>query len=248
MKPAAIAEFEQERQRNIERMRRDGTMQDLSRAWMERSVELKYSYNFSWLGRPVIQYPQDLFAMQEIIWSLKPDLIIETGVAHGGGLIFYASMLELLGNDGCVLGIDIDIRKHNLEEIQKHPLFKRIKLIEGCSASTEVLSQVSKLAAEKETVLITLDSNHTHEHVSRELKLYSPLVSQGSYMVVFDTIVEELPDNMYPDRPWSKGNNPMTAVGEFLAENRDFEIDHELESKLLISVAPSGYLRRVRRT
>jgi cephalosporin hydroxylase len=182
-------------------------------------------------------------AMQELIWQIKPQLIVETGIAHGGSLIFYASMLELLGGKGLVVGIDIDIRAHNRREIEAHPLFKRIRLIEGDSTEPSAVEEVYALAEGKAPILVALDSNHTHAHVLKELQLYSPLVRKESYLVVFDTIIEDFPAGWFHDRPWDKGNNPRTAVAEFLAANPRFQEDRDLESKLLITVAPSGYLR-----
>ena len=208
------------------------------------SNKAQYSYNFSWMGRPIIQYPQDMLAMQEIIWNLKPDLIIETGIAHGGSLIFYSSLMELIGK-GEVLGIDIDIREHNKIEIEKHPMFKRISMIEGSSIDPTVIDKVARIAEGKTTVLVLLDSNHTHDHVLAELKLYSPFVTKNSYLVCFDTIVEEMPEDYLPNRAWSIGNNPKTAVRNFLNENNNFEIDKSIDNKLMISVAPDGYLKRV---
>ncbi len=210
------------------------------------SCKAKYSYNFTWMGRPIIQYPQDIIAMQELIWKIKPDLIIETGIAHGGSLIFYASMLELIGGEGKVLGVDIDIREHNRKEIVKHPMYKRISLIEGSSINPSVAEQVYTYAKDVGRVLVCLDSNHTHDHVLRELELYAPLVTVGSYCVVFDTVIQDLPDELFPDRPWGKGNNPKTAVWEFLKTNDVFMIDNDIWRKLLISVAPDGYLKRVK--
>jgi cephalosporin hydroxylase len=183
--------------------------------------------------------------MQEIIWAIKPDLIIETGIAHGGSLIFYASILELIGK-GEVLGIDIDIREHNRLEIEKHPMYKRIKMIQGSAISKEIIEQIEPHAADKKTVMVCLDSNHTHDHVLKELELYSPFVTIGSYLIAFDTIVEDLPADLYKDRPWSVGDNPKTAVFEFLKKNTNFEIDHSIDNKLLISVAPEGYLKRIK--
>jgi cephalosporin hydroxylase len=210
------------------------------------SNKVQYSYNFSWMGRPIIQYPQDMIAMQELIWDIKPDLIIETGIAHGGSLIYYASLLELIGH-GEVLGIDIDIREHNRKEIERHPMFKRIKMIEGSSISQETIDKVAEFAKEKKRIMVSLDSNHTHEHVLQELKLYSPFVSTNSYIVVFDTIVEDLPEGYFSQkRPWGISNNPKTAVHEFLIGNNQFVIDHSIDNKLLISVAPEGYLKRVK--
>lgn len=196
------------------------------------------------MGRPIIQYPQDMIAMQEIIWKLQPDLIIETGIAHGGSLIYYASLLELIGK-GEILGIDIDIREHNRIEIEKHPMYKRIKMIQGSSVTQETIDQVASIAKDKKTVLVTLDSNHTHDHVLQELQLYAPFVTKDSYLVCFDTIVEDLPNDYLPGRAWSQGDNPKTAVWEFLKSNSDFVIDKHIDHKLLISVAPDGYLKRI---
>ena len=212
------------------------------------SLEDKYSYNFSWLSRPIIQYPQDIVAMQELIWSTQPELIIETGIAHGGSLVFSAAMLEL--NAACggppdakVLGIDIDIRPHNRAAIEAHPLSKRISMIQGSSIATEIIQQVRSAAAGKRSVLVCLDSNHTHDHVLAELRAYAPLVTKSSYCVVFDTIIEDLPATSIVDRPWKKGNSPKTAVHAYLQESDRFEIDRTVENKLLITVAPDGYLK-----
>jgi len=219
-------------------------------AFTEASTIPKYSYNFSWLGRPIIQYPQDIVAMQEVIWSVQPDLIIETGIAHGGSLIFSASMLELNaicgGPRGAhVVGVDIDIRAHNRAAIEAHPMFKRITMIQGSSIAPEIIQQVLANAEGKKRVLVCLDSNHTHDHVLAELEAYAPLTSVGSYCVVFDTVIEDMPGEMFPDRPWGPGNNPKTAVREYLKAHPEFEIDKQIDRKLLISVAPDGYLKRV---
>lgn len=209
------------------------------------SNKAKYSYNFSWMGRPIIAYPQDMIAMQEIIWEIKPDLIIEAGIAHGGSLVYYASLLELIGGDGVVLGLDIDIRKHNRDLIESHKMFKRIKMIEGDSTSLEVANQVYEFSKNKKRIVVCLDSNHTHDHVLKELQLYAHLTTVGSYCIVFDTIVEDLPvDYMPGGRPWNPGNNPKTAVFEFLKDNANFEIDKSIDNKILISVAPDGYLKK----
>ncbi len=241
-----MRDFKERNQVMIEQMRCDQTLRELTHQWFERASRYEYSYHFAWLGRPIIQFPQDIVAMQEIIWKVKPQLIIETGIAHGGSLIFYASMLELIGSDGHVLGIDIEIREHNRVEIEKHPMFKRITMIEGSSTDEEVVKRVYEFARGKKSVLVTLDSNHTHAHVLRELELYSPLVTKGSYLVVFDTIIEDMPGDLWPDRLWGKGNNPKTAVYEFLKTNDRFIIDKEIEHKLLITVAPDGYLKCIK--
>lgn len=238
--------FEQERAEYIRRLGERDELRDISYSWIADVSRLKYSYNFSWMGLPIIQFPQDMVAMQELIWRVKPNLIIETGVARGGSLAYYASLLELIGNDGLVLGIDIEIRDHNRAEIEKHPMSKRIKLIEGSSIADETVAQVAAETKGQEVVMVVLDSNHTHEHVARELELYAGFVTKGSYLVVFDTIIEDLPADFFPNRPWAPGNNPKTAVWEFLERNDRFVIDEEMNSKLLITVAPDGYLRCVK--
>ena len=228
----------------VSALRDDAGLKSRAADFMRDSIDAKYSYNFRWMGRPIIQYPQDMIAMQEILWDVRPDLIVETGIAHGGSLVYYASLCELMGN-GEVLGIDIDIRPHNREAIEAHPMFKRIKLLQGSSTDPTIVSQVHAMAAGKK-VLVVLDSNHTHEHVLAELEAYAPLVSVGSYCVVFDTIVEDLPRGLYPERPWDVGNNPKTAVHAYMQQNDNFEIDRDIEAKIQITVAPDGYLRRVK--
>ncbi|WP_442895049.1 cephalosporin hydroxylase family protein [Bradyrhizobium sp. AZCC 1578] len=228
----------------------DTELHRISSNWMNHAQAARYPYHFEWLGRPVIQYPQDIIATQELIWSVKPDLIIETGIAHGGSLIFSASMLELSAicggpQDAQVLGIDIDIRAHNRSAIEAHPMARRISMIEGSSIAPEVVAEVSARAAGKRSVLVLLDSNHTHDHVLAELDAYARLASIGSYCVVFDTVIEDMPDDTFSDRPWSRGNNAKTAVWEFLKLHPEFEIDKSIQHKLLITVAPDGYLKRV---
>lgn len=238
-------EFHARNAEMVDKMADEENLRALTRKWFIESSKYEYSYHFSWMGRPIIQFPQDIVAMQEVIWQVKPDLIVETGIAHGGSLIFYASMLELIGGQGHVLGVDVDIRKHNRIEIEKHPMFKRITMLAGSSIDDEVAGKIHAFAKTKQRVLVVLDSNHTHNHVLRELELYSPLVKRGSYIVVFDTVIEDMPEDFFPDRPWGKGNNPKTAVREFLASNRRFQVDAEMEDKLLITVAPGGYLKCV---
>ncbi|MEM6256999.1 MAG: cephalosporin hydroxylase family protein [Planctomycetota bacterium] len=238
-------QFKQEVQRNIEGLRENEKGQALSLDWLMCVAENRYTYNFTWMGVPIIQFPQDIVAMQEIIWRVRPDLIIETGIARGGSLVFYASMLELLG-EGHVLGIDIDIRPHNREVIEAHPMFKRITMLEGSSISEDMAVRVREFAKDYKTVLVVLDSNHTHEHVLRELELYAPLTSVGSYCVVFDTVVEDIPAGSFPDRPWDKGDNPKTAVWAYLKQDERFEIDADIHDKIMVTVAPDGYLRRLR--
>lgn len=261
VKKNPIREFEEEKFERVESYKADKEWQQNTNAWVRRSFEQKYMYNFNWMGRPIIQFPQDILAMQEIIFAVQPDLIIETGIAHGGSLIFSASMLELNAacggpNDAEVLGIDIDIRSHNREAIEAHPMFKRITMLEGSSISDETIKKVREKAKGKNKVLVLLDSNHTHEHVMAELHAYAGLTSVGSYCVVFDSIVEDMPEDMFPDRPWAPGDNPKTAIRQYLKELEEvgwkdedgspfkLENDWQVEGKLLITVAPEGFLKR----
>ena len=229
-------------------LKEQGDDQDLvalSRRWMIQSARHGYTYNFRWMGRPIIQFPQDIIALQEVIWNVKPRIIVETGVAHGGSAIFFASMLELLGErEGKVIAVDVEIRPHNRRAIESHPLSRRIRLIEGSSISDPVLDQVRAEIAGKGPVLVVLDSDHTREHVLSELRRYSPMVTAGSYIVVMDTSVEYAPKELFPNRSWGPGNSPLSAVHDFLGENHQFAIDPEFDNKLLISVAPEGFLRR----
>jgi cephalosporin hydroxylase len=245
-----VENYKKEVAGNVRQLGEDKDVQALSRIWSRETNQHKYTYNFCWLGRPIIQYPQDMVVMQEIIWEVKPDLIIETGIAHGGSLIFSAAMLELVasctGSEGEVLGIDIDIRVHNRKAIEEHPMAKRISMIQGSSISPEIVEKVKAKAAGKQRVLVCLDSNHTHEHVLAELEAYAPLISVGSYCVVFDTLIEDMPADMFSERPWGPGNNPKTAVWEYLKTHQEFEIDKSIQHKLLITVAPDGYLKRVK--
>ncbi|EUB85800.1 cephalosporin hydroxylase family protein [Pseudomonas sp. GM30] len=244
MSDNVIKAFEAECHAEVNAQGQDKDLKALAQEFYNQSARHKYTYHFSWMGRPIIQLPQDMMAMQELIWRVKPDLVIECGIAHGGSIIYYASLLELQGH-GEVLGIDRDIRAHNREAIESHPMIKRISMIEGSSLDPAVVEQVRQAAAGKK-VIVVLDSNHTHEHVLEELRLYAPLVSLDSYCVVMDTVVEDMPADAFPDRPWGPGDNPKTAVWAYLKENADFEIDQHMQDKLLITVAADGYLRRVR--
>jgi cephalosporin hydroxylase len=255
----AIEKFQCEVKANIKQLGEDDDLHALSRVWCRETNAYNYTYNFSWLGRPIIQYPQDVVAMEEVIWAVKPDLIIETGIAHGGSLILSASMLALL--DMCeaieekksldpsdskrkVLAVDIDIREHNRQAIEAHPLASRIQMIEGSSIAPQIVAQVKSVATKFPKVLVFLDSNHTHEHVLKELNAYAPLVSPGSYCVVFDTLIDDMPKQMFSDRPWGPGNSPKTAVWEFLKSHPEFQVDKSFDHKLLITVAPDGFLKR----
>ena len=256
-----IKAFKDEVKANIQQLADDKDVQALSRIWSRETNAHKYTYNFSWLGRPIIQYPQDMVAMQELIWEVKPDLIIETGIAHGGSLIMNASLLAMLeycdaaeqgemldpGNPRRrVLGIDIDIRAHNRQAIETHPMANRIDMIEGSSIADDVIAQVHDYSKNYENILISLDSNHTHEHVLAELEAYAPLTGKNSYCVVFDTAIEDMPESLFPDNSWGPGDNPKTAVWEYLKSHDEFEINKSIQHKLLITVAPDGYLKRIR--
>jgi cephalosporin hydroxylase len=245
-----IQQFEIERAARIEQLGQDTQFQAQSREWLEQSMRRQYVYNFSWLGRPIIQNPIDMMAMQELMWTVQPDLVIETGIAHGGSLIFSASMLELIAacggkSDALVLGIDIDIREHNKQAILQHPMSKRIQMLQGSSVAPDIVEQVRAIASTRQRVMIFLDSNHTHEHVLAELQAYAPLVSKDSYCVVFDTFVEDVPADVFEDRPWQPGNSPKTAVYSYLQNHPEFEIDRGMQHKLQITVAPDGFLKRI---
>lgn len=255
-----IQSFHHEVEENIRGLANDQALQALSRDWLRDVARHKWSYNFTWMGRPAIQLPNDAWAMQELIWEIKPDLIIEAGIAHGGSIIYYASQLALL--DLCesiatgvpfephktrrkVLGLDVDIRAHNREAIEHHPMFNWIQMIEGSSIAPDTIKKVQQFATDYKRILVCLDSNHTHDHVLAELEAYAPLVSPASYCVVFDTIVDEMPAELSSNRPWGPDNNPKTAVREYLQQHPEFEIDKKIQHKLLITVAPDGFLKRL---
>ena len=231
----------------------DEKFKKLSKEWFTLSEDFKYSYNFEWLGRPIIQYPQDIVATQEVIFEVKPDLIIETGIAHGGSLIFSSSQLCILDvMDGIdprtssrkVLGIDIDIREHNRSAIDNHPLSFKIDMLQGSSIDEKIVEQVKDFAKDYKNILVFLDSNHDENHVLGELNAYANLVSKNSYCIVYDTCIDELPPGSFPNRSWDVGNSPMSAIKKWLPNNPNFEIDKEVDQKLMLSVAPLGYLKR----
>lgn len=253
--------FNKEKRDRILAFEKDGEFKALSQAWLAASMARKYVYDFTWLGRPIIQYPQDVVAMQELIWEVRPDLIIETGIAHGGSAVFSASMLALLEFAHSVrqerafdarkprrkvIGIDIDIRPHNRRAIEAHPLSPWIEMVGGSSTDPSVASRVRTAAQAYERVLVFLDSNHTHEHVLAELDAYAPLVTPGSYCVVFDTFVEDMPRGFFADRPWDVGNNPRTAIAAWLPEHPDYVVDRSWDSKLMVTAAAGGFIRRER--
>jgi len=242
-----INEFYKNLKQRIASYGKNKKLLEKSKSFFIESIKEGYSYNFNWLGRPIIQYPQDIVAIQEIIWKTKPDIIVETGIAHGGSLVLSASILELLGGERFVIGIDIDIRPHNRRAIDDHPMSKRIKMVQGSSVDKSIVEEVLSMIPNGKSVMVILDSNHTHDHVANELIAYAQLVSKGNYLIVFDTIIEDIADEFeWEGRPWGKGNNPKTAVREFLENNDQFEVDMEYENKLLITVAPEGYLKRIK--
>lgn len=268
----SILKFKNEVQNNINALSKDIVLAQQTKTWFEQSLVNKYSYNFSSFSVPIIQYPQDMIALQELIWRVKPDLIIEAGIAHGGSIIQSASIQAMMDYQEAVLsnsvidplkptrkvlGLDIDIRQHNKEVIENHFLAARIDMIEGSSISEEVIKAVHEYTEPFSNILVILDSNHTHDHVLAELKAYAPLVSKGSYCVVYDTVIEDLPASQFPDRPWGPGDNPKTALHEYLRLLQDneikgidgsslrFEINKQIEAKIQITVGPDGYLKRV---
>ncbi len=253
--------FESLNQQSIEEMASSKELSALTLDWINESSKHRYTYLFTSLGRPIIQFPQDIIAIQELIWKIRPDLIIETGIAHGGSLINSASMLALI--DLCdaiaenktidpaksqrkVLGIDIEIRPHNRKHIESHPLASRIELIEGSSSDPNIVKQVHNIARNYQRILVCLDSNHTEQHVMAELEAYAQLTSIGSYCIIYDTIIEDMPKDSFPDRPWGQGNNPKTAAKKFLSNHPEFIIDKSIQNKLQITVSPDGYLLRIK--
>lgn len=255
-----VQQFIDERRERVAAYAGDADLKAASLAWLEGSMRRKYVYNFEWMGRPIIQYPQDMVAMQELVWATRPDVIVETGIAHGGSLVLSASLLALL--DLCeatergevldphqprrrVIGVDIDIRAHNRQAIEAHPLAGRIAMVQGSSIDPAVVAQVRALCGSGQRVMVCLDSMHTHAHVLAELEAYAPLVSPGCYCVVFDTFVEDVPKDVFPDRPWAPGDNPKTALHAYLKTHAEFQIDHAMHDKLQITVAPHGFLKRI---
>lgn len=220
----------------------------ISEIWLRVGWDVKYVYSFTWLGRPIIQLPEDMFRVQEIIFSIKPDVIVETGVAHGGSLMFYASLCKAMGK-GRVIGVDIEIRPHNRRAIESHPLFPLLTLIEGDSAAPSVFQQVKQQIKPGEAVLVLLDSKHSKDHVLAELRLYSSLVTSGSYIVVMDGIMAKLvgAPRAMPDWDW---NNPVSAIREFISENPTFSIEepkfafNEGAVTERVTYWPSAWLKR----
>ncbi len=245
-KSKVLKNFKKRVHKNIKLMSQDSDLKKKSIDWMLHADKYKYTYNFRWMGIPIIKFPNDILALQEIIWKVKPDIIIETGIAHGGSIIFSATMLELIGNDGLVIGVDIDIRKHNRVEIEKSKFYKRVKMFEGSSVSKKIIKQIKSFIRPKSKVMVFLDSNHTYQHVKKEIEIYSKLVTKNSYLVVEDTFTEFFPKNYFSNRPWDVGNNPLIAINEFLKKNKNFKIDKNLNEKLSITETFDGYLKKIK--
>lgn len=253
-----VAQFDRERRDTLDAYKSDKTFIGQSQDWLRESMQKRYVYNFDWMGRPIIQYPQDMVAMQEIIWKTRPDVIVETGIAHGGSLILSASLLAMLDyadavEEGTLLdpanpkrrvvGVDIDVRAHNREAMEAHPMASRITMIEGSSVEASTIAQVKEALGDAKRVMVCLDSMHTHEHVIKELNAYGTMTTPGCYCIVFDSFVEDMPQGFFDDRPWDVGDNPKTAVHEWLPDHANFEIDDDYQAKLQITVAPDGFLR-----
>ena len=242
-----VSQFFSEREADIEAMGKDEVLRQKSIDWMLHADKYKYTYNYTWMGRPIIKFPSDIVIQQELMWRLKPDLVIETGIAHGGSIVFAASMMEMMGIDGEVVGVDIDIRQHNRALIEAHPMMKRITMYEGSSTSPEIVEKVRRHTVGKKCIVVVLDSLHSHAHVYNELKAYAPLVTVGSYCILPDTFIEFFPKGYYAgSRPWDVGDNPYTAMKQFLSETDLFEIDKGLSNKAMITETIDGYLLRIR--
>jgi len=242
-----VKQFYNERKNDIEKMGMDVDLRKKSLEWMLHADKYKYTYNYSWMGRPIVKYPNDMLIQQELMWMLKPDLIIETGIAHGGSIIFSASMQKMMGIDGEVVGIDIDIRPHNRKLIEEHPMYKNITMFEGNSTDKNFIKKIEEHVTGKKTVMVILDSLHSHQHVYLELQLYSKFVTLGSYCILPDTFIEFFPKGYYSkNRPWDVGDNPYTAMKQFINETDEFEVDKSLTNKAMITETIDGYLKRVK--
>ena len=250
-----MLEIDKDRLDYAEKVKNSEALDKLAKLFHQETAELKYAYNYDWFGRPIIQLPQDVVVMQEIIFDVKPDLIIETGVAHGGSLIFYSSMLHLLdlhdskkGNiptERSVLGIDIKIHDHNRDFILEHPFSDKICLHESSSVCDSIKPFIDQATNDKKSILVVLDSNHTEDHVYKELNLYSQYVTTKSYCIVFDSTIEDMPKEMFSNRDWGPGNNPRTAVNKFLSENSNFILDENIDNKPIITAAKGGFLKKL---
>ena len=220
-------------------------MRDINIEWLSRAAEFDHLFNMRWMGERFFHLPGDMQAIQDIVWRTRPECIVQTGVAAGGGILFSASMLELLGEDGKVVAIEPRLRDTVKQTLQSHRLASRIVLLEGESCEENTLAQVRQHIQACQSVIVVLDLTHTHQHVLRELQCYAPLATPGNYVVVMDTIMEYLPEPMFAGKPYGKGNNPATAVSEFLADNIGFQVDEEVEDRVIMTLSPGGFLKRV---
>ncbi|MDP2156434.1 MAG: CmcI family methyltransferase [Nitrospirota bacterium] len=237
------AEFEELRLTSAREMAADEALKKDALDVLVRADQYRWIHQTNWMGEPILNLPQDMFALQEIIFRTRPKFIIESGVAWGGSLLFYATLMEVLGGER-IIGIDIFIPEDLRERIYAHKkLSERITLINSSSIEESTVSRVKSIIGDSREVMVILDSYHTHEHVLKELRSYSPFVGQGHYIVCGDTVVENIPVQEHRTRPWVPGNNPRTAVREFLKENGRFAVDTAIENKLLFTCNPGGYLR-----
>jgi cephalosporin hydroxylase len=237
-------DFQEWRKKLLASQSKDIQFKDLSSNWMQLAVDNKYSYQFDWLGVPIIQMPEDLILFQDIVYQTQPDLIIETGVARGGSVVFWASIQKLCGITGKVLGVDIEIRQHAKNAIFDSNFKDEIHLIEGSSVEDQVVNQVKNYVSQHKKIMVVLDSNHTHEHVLSELEIYSKFVTKDCFMLVLDTVIDDL--NIDPDRSWGPGSSPKSAVKEFMSKNsEEFIHEQSYENRALLSVAPYGYWRKI---
>ena len=238
-------EFEADKRIKAEAQARDPALRQKALDLVIESDKYHYGYQWTWLGLPIIQLPQDIVATQEIIWATKPDVIIETGIAWGGSVVLYASILQLIGK-GEVVAIDLNLYDHVSKQIMDYPFSSRIHLYKGSSTDPGVVARVKSHVKAGQSVMVLLDSNHTHEHVLDELRTFGPMVTKGQYVVVSDTVVEDMPAQTHRPRAWGPGNNPQTALRAYLKETDRFEIDQQVNRKLLLTYTPDGYCRCIK--
>ncbi len=238
-------QFEADRLKNAASLEKDQDLQRLALELIEKSDKHFHAYQWTWMGLPIIQSTEDIICAQELVWSVKPDVIIETGIAWGGSIILYASLLQLIGK-GKIIGIDVALPQKNIDKIMGYPFSDRIELIQGSSVDEQVVAQAARHIKAGQSVMVMLDSNHTHEHVLKELELYSPYVTKDSYIIVSDTVVEDIPAQSHRSRSWGPGDNPKTAVNSFLKTTDRFILDPYYNAKTLITFDKGGYLKCVK--
>lgn len=239
-------DLEKQKRENAGAQRQDEGLARIAHDFVVKSDQYGYGYQWTWCGLPVIQMPQDIVVTQEIIWACKPDVIIETGIAWGGSIALYASLLQLIGK-GKVVGVDLNLMNHVADQIMGLPFASgRVHLYKGSSVDPDIVSRIRAHVSPGQSVMVLLDSNHTHEHVFEELKIYAPLVTKGQFLIVSDTIVEEIPVQEHRPRPWGPGNNPKTALRAYLRDHPEFEVDSYINAKALLTYSPDAYCRKVR--